>query len=300
MKNEISRIIKQFSPGLIFFLVVFCSCSSAPKKPTEIFTERNTASNQLALANQTASHGHYEDALIIIENARRIAIGTDDPELRVRTLISRGNILFSLGQTREAVEDFENAASEAEAAGNGLLAALARVFLIRTSILTIAADSSASSSSAAASASASIEEYKDRINGEMPALRSDQLSTAAGYITLGLAEKELGRWEEAEAALRRALDVHEKNLNLEEAAYDWFLIASIRSMAGDYDAAINALQRAIGFDRRAENGYGLASSWQAMGEVYQKAGRAEEARAAFERSEEIFDAINLPRQKQQQ
>jgi hypothetical protein len=50
---------------------------------------------------------------------------------------------------------------------------------------------------------------------------------------------------------------------------------------------------AISFDRRAENGFGLASSWQAMGEVYQKAGRDEESSSARSRAAEIFRAIGL-------
>ena len=273
--------------SLFFFLFsLFSACSSAPAKVTEVYTIRNTAASQLNLANQTASHGQFENALIILEDARRLAISADDPSLRIKTIISRGNIYFSLGQSDQAFMDWENAIQEAEASREGILAAQARIYIIRASIALLSVERSGSNASA-------IEEHKANLSREMTIVRTDAFSTAVGYVTLGMAEKELGRWVEAESAVRRALDFHERNLHLEEAAYDWFIIASIRSMAENYDAALEALRMAISFDRRAENGFGLASSWQAMGDVYQKAGRMEESLAAWRRSADIYNAIGL-------
>ena len=48
--------------------------------------------------------------------------------------------------------------------------------------------------------------------------------------------------KEAEAAVKKALDIHQKESYLGEAAYDWYLIASVRSTAGNYDAALEALK----------------------------------------------------------
>jgi tetratricopeptide (TPR) repeat protein len=64
-------------------------------------------------------------------------------------------------------------------------------------------------------------------------------------------------------------------------------------VAGRYDEAVEALETAISFDRRAENGYGLASDWLALGEVYAKAGKTAESGAAKERAAAIFKAIGL-------
>ena len=273
-----------FLSVLIIFLfsLVFSGCSSAPKKQNEIFTERNTAENQLNLANRTANRGFLEDALVIMEDARRLALSTDDPSLRIRTLISRGSILFSLGRQSEAFADWENAASEADASGEKVLASLARIYAIRGSVIQLAGGEASA---------ASADECRENLAREMNIVKNDAFATAVGYVTLGMTEKESGRWAEAESAVKKALDFHVKNLSLEEAAYDWFIIASIRSMAGNYDSALEALGSAISYDRRAENGFGLASSWHASGEVYQKAGRDEEARAAFRRAAEIYRAL---------
>ena len=302
MKSDKSITIKEERRkiGCLFFslLLVHCSlftvfsCSSAPKKATEIYTIRNTATNQLNLANETAGHGRYEEALVIVDGARQLAVTADDPPLRIKTSISRGNILFSLGRESQAFQELESAATEADAVGDRLLAAQARIYIIRASIMQLTSENSTDNGGGNAAAS-KIEEYKESLTGEMTSVRSDQNATAEAYVTLGMVEKGLGNWAEAESALRRALDVHVKNLTLEAAAYDWFIIASVRSMAGDYDSALEALRTAISYDRRAENGFGLASSWQATGDVLEKAGRAEEARAAWRRAAEIYRAISM-------
>jgi len=279
-----------FSSFLILLFPVlfsFSGCSSVPKKPAEIFSDRNTAVNQLNLANQTAARGRYEDALLILGDARRLALSTDDPALRIKTSTSRGSILFSLGRHDEAFAEWESAAAEGDASGEPVLAALARIYSIRAKLVQLGIDNPQGGKDAESAAG----EYKAQIVTQMNAVKSDLVSTAAGYVTLGLAEKQLKHWAEAETALKNALDIHEKNFYLEDTAYDWFLIASIRSVAGNYDSSLEALRTAIGFDRRAENGFGLASSWQAMGDVYQKAGRTEESRSAWRRAADIFRAI---------
>ena len=274
---------------IFLFIVVFFGCSSAPKKAVEIRVDRNVAIQQLNLVNQLVSRGRYDDALRGLREARRLAVSTDDPYLRMRTSISRGDILFAMGRHDEAFSEWDSASLEGDASGEPVLASLARIFAIRARLVLLANGTDAGTDAIA-------EEYKAQINREIAIVRNDEISSATGYIALGLAEKALGHWTEAESAVKRALDIHEKGNVLEDAAYDWFLIASIRSVAGNYDGnegALEALRSAISFDRRAENGFGLASSWQAMGDVSQKAGRMQDAQAAWRRAAEIYRAIGL-------
>jgi tetratricopeptide (TPR) repeat protein len=277
--------LKIWNRGILFLVAVFflVGCSSAPKPPSEIVTERNTAAKQLNLANHTASRGRYNDALVILEDAWRLAASTDDPPLRIKTSISRGSILFSLDRYEEAFAAWDKAASEGDSSGEKILAALARIYTIRARIVQLENKTGGTD----------IKELTDKLDAQMTAVRSDSHATAAAYVTLGLAEKHTGRWADAEKALKQALAIHEKDLLLEDAGYDWFIIGSVRSMAGNYDSALEALGMAISFDRRAENGFGLASSWQAIGDVYQKAGRVEDSRSARSRASEIFRAIGL-------
>jgi tetratricopeptide (TPR) repeat protein len=290
-KTKLSRPIFTLFPVLL--LLFFTACSSAPKRPAEIFVIRNLAQSQLNLANQAASRGRYEEALDLLAEARRLAVSVDDPALRAKTSISRGNVLFSLGHHNEAFLALENAAAQAEAEGERVLASLARTNTIRMQLLLLEEAPAIPAAGDSANTATSAALLRAQLESELPLLRPDPLAAAAGYITLAMADKLLGRFSDAENAVRRALDIHSSGLYLEDAAYDWFFIASIRSVAGNYDAALQALRQAIDLDRRAENSYGLASSWQAMGYVYQKAGKVQESRAAWRRAAEIFRSINL-------
>lgn len=265
-------------PILLLTALAFTACSSAPKRPAEVFTIRNTAENQLELANQTADRGNYAEALTLLEEARRLAVSVDDPRLLIRERIAQGNILYAQGSTGEATAVWKSALAEAEASGERELAGSVRIYMAR---------------SALADAPASAEQVREQVRQEIAAMKTEKLSIAFGWIVIGLAERELGRWADGEAAVKQALLYHEKNNYLEKAAEDWYIIASIRSVSGRYDLALEALRQAVAFDRRAENSYGLGMDWRAVGDVHKKAGRRQEAQAAYRRAAAIFRAMEL-------
>jgi tetratricopeptide (TPR) repeat protein len=258
-------------------------CSSAPKRPAEIFTVRNMTETQLELANRAADQGRYAEALELLQEARRLAVRADDPKLLIRTSLSRGNILFYLGRTGEAEELWTAALDEALAAGDEELAAVSRVYMARSGLLGGVSDAGT---------------VRTQVREELSRIKSP-LHTALAWIVAGLAEKELGRWNDGENALKNALGIHQKHNYLEQAAYDWYLIASIRSVAGDYSGALEALDEALAFDRRAENTYGLGMDWFARGEVQRKAGNTAEAAAAYRRSGDIFRSLSLEKEAEQ-
>jgi tetratricopeptide (TPR) repeat protein len=235
-----------------FFLVLFVlgSCSSAPKRPAELFTIRNETETQLNLANLQADRGNYEEALALLEEARRLAASTDRPPLLIRVWLSQGNVLFSLGRIEEARSRWNAALAEAERAGEGELAAVCRIYLARGALIL---------------GENTPEQVIAAVTEDLARLKQDTLNSALGWTVIGLAEKERRRGAEAESALEKALAVHEQERYLELAAYDWYLIASIRSVSGQYDPALEALSRALALDRRAENTYGLGMDWRAMG-----------------------------------
>ncbi|MDR1950378.1 MAG: hypothetical protein LBQ38_13390 [Spirochaetaceae bacterium] len=259
-------------------ILPFTGCSSAPKRPAAVFTLHSQAETQLALVNRAADQGNYARALEYMGEARRLAVAADSPGLRIRTELSRGNILFFMGSRDEAAEAWRGALAEAEEAGEVELAAVCRIYQARAELL---------------SAAAAPEAVRSRVAAELGFIKTDPLSAALGWTVIGLADKESRRWADAENALKKALDIHEKGQYLEQAAYDWYLIASVRSVAGNYEAALEALFTALAFDRRAEHSWGLAKDWSALGEVYAKMGETEKAAAARRRSAEIFNSIGL-------
>ena len=259
-------------------LIIMAACSTAPKETGDVYRLRKQAEAQIEIGNRETDRGGYNAALTMLDEAMRLAVITDDPGLRIRAGLSRGNVLFAMGRSGEAAECWNHALSEAERAKMSELAAVCRIYIARGTLLSPDGKVHAQS-------------VRDEVERNMAFIKSDRLYTAFAWIIAGLAEKELNRYAQAEAAIRRSLEIHEKEHHLELAAYDWFLIASFRSLAADYPGARQALEMAMAFDRRVENSWGLASDWRALGDVCRKAGDHDASRAAYLRAAGIYHAI---------
>jgi tetratricopeptide (TPR) repeat protein len=246
------------------------------------------AAARLEQANMEADRGNYTLALVQASEARRMAVSVDDPFLRIRTGLSVGNSLFFLGRRDEAEAAWQAALDEAEAGGYAELAAISRIYQARGNLLAVL--TRASGATGEKDGTGGIAEIRSQVQSELDIVKTDQLSIALGWIVIGLAEKELGRYREAEDALRKALAIHERERYPEQTAYDWYLVASVFSVSGRYDDALAALKEALKFDRRAENIYGLGKDWLAIGDVYLKAGKQDQSVAAYQRAAEIFRA----------
>jgi tetratricopeptide (TPR) repeat protein len=266
----------------IFFTALFfvSACSTAPRRPAEIFELRSMAESQLDLANRAADQGDYESALLLVDDARRIAVSADDPSLRIRAGLSRGNALFALGRGEAASQAWDAALAEAEESGLRELAAVSRIHIARGALLSTGEDA------------AGVPALREEVLRNLARVKDD-FYTAFGWVTAGLADRAMSRYGDAEASVKKALALHEKGRYLEMAAYDWFLIASIRSRSGHYPTARAALESAIALDRRAENSWGLAADWRALGDVFKKEGAAAESRAAYSRAAEIFRSLGM-------
>ena len=261
----------------IILALLFTACSTQPKNPEDIYELRNQAENQLDIGNKLSDRGSNEEALILINEAQRLAILTDDPSLIIRSSLSRGNILVSQLQMQEASLEFETALAESLQIENRELTAVSRIHISRYMLL---------------AGLATAQKTKEEVSGEMKFIKTDKLYIAFAWMVLGLAEKETGNFNQAETAVRQALVIHEKGRYQEQAAYDWFLIASFRSLNKNFKGARDAIKQALALDRRIENSYGLATDWRALGDIYAKSGNAKESRAAYLRSAGIFRALD--------
>jgi tetratricopeptide (TPR) repeat protein len=262
-----------------FLLLIFaCACSTSGKPSGDIFDIRKQAEAKLDLGNKLSDRGSLDDALFQLNEAMRLAVITDDANLRIRSGLSRSNVLFALGRQEEAEAGWNEALAEATAEGNAELAAVCRIHIARGKLFSRTGKDAA-------------RQLKDELNRDLALIKSDKLYTAFAWNVIGIAEKELGGYAGAEAAVKRSLEIHEKGRYFELAAYDWFLIASFRSLSGDYGKAKQALETAIAFDRRVENSWGLANDWWALGDVLTKASDRQAARAAYLRSAAIYRGL---------
>jgi len=270
-----------FNVCLLCSLFLFFSCSSAPKNRGDIYVIRIQTEEGLESANREAGKGSFEFALTLLTNLKRNAIMVDDSSLIIRVCLSRGNVLYSLGDTNGAFAEWERALEEALKLGNSELLSVSRIFLARGNLV-----------SGRVTPSSVLEEtVRESAN-----IKSNRLYIAFSWQVRGLALRSLGLYREAEDAIKRSLDIHTKARQLENASYDWYTIASVRSLAGNYSGAISALEMSVEIDRRIENSWGLAASYRAMGDVYRKDGNERSAQEAYRRAAEIFAAMGNERE----
>lgn len=270
-------VVPNFLLPIVLLMLLLASCSSVPKRPPQVFTIQSMADTLIGQANKEADQGNFNEALLMLNEAWRLAISTDRPALRIRVNLARASTLYSLGRTDEAERIWRGAEIEAEFSGEDLLFSACRIYRARSLLLAGKVDP---------------EETLALVIEEQNKLKKDKLFYAVSWTVKGIAEKELGRYADAEKSIMNALSTHTRDNYLEQAAYDWYLIASIRSVAGDFRGAMDALDRAITFDRRAENTFGLAMDWAAIGDVYLKMGNARAANISWRRSAEIFRAMD--------
>ncbi len=269
----------------ILTALTIISCSSVPKGPAEITNIRGYGKTQLQLANLESDKGNYELALDYLEGAWGYAAQSDDPDLRIKVMLSRGNVYLYRGRLERARLDWDTALAEAQREGMNELAAAAKIHIARGMLLDAIGKGNADAALAM--------ETELVFLKEMDNIKKEQTYLALAWAGAGLAEKEQGLWDKAEASLKNSLKIHESGNYLKRAAYDWYLIASVRSKAGNYASAVDALMQAVSFDRRAENSHGLGSDWTAVGDVYVKMGERGKAENAYLRAIEIFTAASM-------
>jgi tetratricopeptide (TPR) repeat protein len=264
----------------IFILIIICmgSCSTAPKNTGDVYNLRKSAEKGLESANKEAEKGSFENAHNLLVEYKKQAILTDDPSLIIRVCLSYGNVYLSLGKIDEAYAEWDQAIAEADKLKDKELIVVTKIFKARGNLLSGRADAQ------------SVLNELDEVNKEIGNVKKN-LYLAYFWQTKALAQRALNLYREAEDSIKKSLDIHEKEKALESASYDWYTIASIRSLAGNTAGALQALESAITIDRRIENSFGLAANWRAMGDIYSKMGRNDDALTAYKRSRAIYEAL---------
>jgi len=272
MKKTINFILTFF---ILTVVMTAVSCSSKPKNPGDIYDMRIRTEKELATGNREAGRGNFEVAYAVMKECKRKAILVDDTGLIIRSGLSLGNVLFTVGRRDEAFTEWEEAVELAEKFDKEFLS-VARIYYARGRLL---------------SGRTGAAQVLEEVNRESANIKTDKLFIAFSWQVKGLAQRELRSFTEAENSIKRSLEIHEKEKYLENVSYDWYVIASIRSLAGKYPEALFALESSLSFDRRTENSWGLAANWSSMGDVYRKTGKTKEAEEAYRRARVIYEAM---------
>jgi tetratricopeptide (TPR) repeat protein len=273
---------KKFLLLLTAITILFmASCSSAPKKTSEVNTRKNRAADFMGFGNQYFTQGLYEQALVFFNIALDENIAADfEPGI--------SKVCSSIARTFLLTGDFAGAEKYIQESYN-LAKQLGDKDLIAISA-TIFAELKISKNL--------IPEAEKFISEAMTQAKANSAIQAEAYHTLAVIERRKGEPEKALATINKAIAINKQNKAHSNLAANYYFAASVFSQEDNYAKAVEMLNNAIKEDRLVENSFGLAKDYKALGIVSLKNNKKEEAYSFFIKSLNIFRVIeNMQEQK---
>ena len=262
-----------FLLAVIIFLFTI-SCSSAPKKTSEVNTRKNRAADYMEFGNRYFVQGFYDQALVFFNMALDENIAADfEPGIsRVKSSIARTYLLISdLPNAEKYIREAYSLAKELE---NPELIALTANNAAELNI-----------------AKNLIPEADKFISEAIAQAKNKSAIQAEAFHTLAIIERKKGNPEKAFATINKAIEINKENKAHSNLAANYYFAASIYSQENNYTKAIEMLNLALKEDRIEENSFGIAKDYKALGIVSLKNNKKEEAYSFFLKSLDICRVI---------
>jgi tetratricopeptide (TPR) repeat protein len=259
------------SPALLLALALalaLAACSSAPQKTDESTDVKNRAAAAALSGNTYYRQGRYELALQFFTQALNENLSVDNEAGVVQSYNSIGRVYLAVGMHDEAESSFVKAEAIALRLGGEPL------FVTSNNLGELALRRG--------DARGAVEIFEHVLGGSLKGVTQDQLGLL--YHNLGSAYKATGDLDRAMEWLRKALAVYLGQKLYEEAAADYYMIASVFSKRGDYASAAESALLALDYDKRTENALGVTKDLLALGLIASRAGDHATAYGWFERS----------------
>jgi len=279
--------ISCFAPLLL--LVLLCAaCSSTPKRPMAYSDVSSRAYDAYEKANGALTRGDYETAGRLLEESYNQAVSIDKNELICKVLLSAVTLRMSENDESAAIpslfSEAKVAASLCDDSTRQVLESVIVIYECRAELH----DSQKTGSRTGGEA------YISRLKGQEKGLSKEPYYQAFLYRTKGDWQLWTGDFDAAADSYRQAADIHTKNRYLYELAYDWYLCASACSQGGKKTDALEAIEKALKYDKDAENTAGIAMDYRAAAAILRKgnASSADLEQAAFyeSRADDIMRA----------
>jgi tetratricopeptide (TPR) repeat protein len=262
-------------------LAAATGCSTAPKRPTQVVERKERAAQYAAAGNARYARADYRQALTFYRLALNENLAVDHTQGIAASYNSLGKAHLALGELQQAERYFREAQRLAEKLSDPRLQAQS--------------SSNLSEINLARGQAAEAEELLRSALSRLPA--GDPGPEQAILLhNLGAVLKAGQRLPEALGCFQQALALNLRHERFEEAASNYYMIASIQSRQGDPTAAVASLQEALRYDRLMERSLGIAEDLAALGLLYRRLGREEEALDAYRRSLQVYQSLSLAEQ----
>ena len=272
--------------GLLLLLASanFISCGSKPKREMEITTIHSNAKEMLESANASILSGEYTKAEYFLDQAEKLSMTVDDYDLLTSVALAYVSLDLSYNppHTQKAEANLSKAKVYAsysiDTDKNTALCALSEARIII----------------ATQDEKADYSNIIRTLEKHQKVLKNDPYNEAQFESTMGDIYRVQKNYSDAEAAYNKAVKLYTDNRYLSEIGITWYKIAQVRSLNNKKQPALEALEKAIFYDRAAENTLALGTDYYVKGIILLKgnpsAAEKSQAKYAFTHSAEIFTA----------
>ena len=293
MKNRInSPWSLSVAKGLVItsILLIFTACSSAPKRSMQVSTIYSTAYEMIESANACILSGDYDKAGFFLSAAENQAMSIDNYDLLTDASLARCSL--SLSVNPPDIETAERYVGFAQGFVKNCVNPKKQQALVALNEVRIETAKGNLDENANINTGAllnKLEENKKDVKG-------DPYYEAQFTLAQGDVYKLKKDYVQADKSYSTAAKEFTDNRYLSEIGISWYKAAQARSLAGNKDDALKAMEQAIFYDRAAENSLALGTDYYAVGLILAKGsptpGEKERAVEAFTHSAEIFTAID--------
>ena len=264
---------------LIVVLALLTACSSAPKRSMQVSTVYSSAAEMIESANGCILTGDYDKAGFFLSAAENQAMSIDNYDLLCAAALARCSLNLSLNppqiETAQKYVDYARGFVK-NCANPKKQQAIVELSQARVSI-------------AQGSFNGNLEDIKKELKG-------DDYYSAQVLQVEGDVYKLKKDYSAADKSYTAAAKAFTDNRYLSEIGICWYKAAQARSLAGNKDGALQAMEQAIYYDRAAENSLALGADYYAVGLILTKgsptSGEKSRAIEAFTHSAEIFTSVN--------
>jgi tetratricopeptide (TPR) repeat protein len=258
-------------------LALAVSCSTAPKKSDSVTAMKTQASQDGAYGESYFRQGRYDLALQFFLQSLSEYTSVDDAEGIIQSYNSIGKTYMATGSLDSAQEIFLKARDRARGTSGPLLFVttnnLGELYLAR------------------GDGESALGTFEEAL--AMPAAARTSVQTGILYHNLGTAQKFLGNPEKALDYYGQSLKINLENKHTEEAASDYYMIASVHSKQGALEEAAKNAELALTLDKQIESSPGIAKDLYALGLIANKRKDAAAAYDYFQRSYLVFTTLGM-------
>lgn len=268
----------RLSKGLLLVLLL-TACSSAPKRSMQVSTIYSSAVEMIESANACILSGDYDKAGFFLSAAENQAMSIDNYDLLTAAALARCSLNLSLNLPQiETAQKYVDYAQK-----------FVKNCVDPKKQNAVVSLSQARVEIAQGRCTVNLEDLKKE-------LKADDYYSAQVLQVEGDVYKLKNDYAQADKSYSAAAKAFTDNRYLSEIGICWYKAAQARSLAGNKDSALQAMEEAIYYDRAAENSLALGTDYYAVGLILTKgspsSSEKERAIEAFTHSAEIFTAIN--------